>query len=201
MKVLQALYGGLGGHASVALSLVRADDDHRFRHHLLFHGIERTRPEYLDAARNVGATCSDVPKRPGIDVDSWMRALGAIETCNDMHFRSWLFAIAHNVLTDLHRSRHPEHHLDDAFNVPGREPSPEEAALARETEQTVSTLLAQLAPDQRSVLELRLAGLTSKEIGSVLNKHPNAVDQAQFRAMQRLRSLVAAGQPFLEGLR
>ena len=169
------------------------------------HDREAFAPLYLAYFDRVHAYCYRRLGNPEEAADAtstiFSRALGALQGCNESTFRSWLFAIAHNVLTDLYRSRHPEHRLDDALAVPGREPSPEEAALAQETRHTVSTLLAQLAPDQRSVLELRLAGLTSREIGVILNKHPNAVDQAQFRAMQRLRSLVANGQPFLEGLR
>jgi DNA-directed RNA polymerase specialized sigma24 family protein len=44
------------------------------------------------------------------------------------------------------------------------------------------------------VMELRLAGLTSREIGEVLGKLPNAVDQAQFRAMTRLKLLAGIGE-------
>jgi RNA polymerase sigma factor (sigma-70 family) len=65
----------------------------------------------------------------------------------------------------------------------------------------VAALLARLPSDQRHVLELRLAGLSSKEIGTILGKNSNAIDQAQYRAVQRLRQLTGTADPAMEGLR
>jgi RNA polymerase sigma-70 factor (ECF subfamily) len=119
------------------------------------------------------------------------RALAALASCREETFRPWLFSIAHNVLTDLYRARRPARPLDDALEIPDREPSPEEAAISAEARMMVGELLGELPAEQRHVLELRLAGLTSKEIGVVLGKRANAVDQMQFRAMGRLRALTA----------
>src|SRR5688572_21893459 len=66
------------------------------------------------------------------------RALAALPSCRDDGFRSWLFAIAHNVLIDLYRSRQEANPLDAALAVHDRAPLPEEAAIARETTRTVS---------------------------------------------------------------
>jgi RNA polymerase sigma-70 factor (ECF subfamily) len=129
------------------------------------------------------------------------RALASLASCREDSFRSWLFAIAHNVLVDLYRTRRRTDPLEGAMEIHDRDPSPEDAAIAGERTRTVGALLAQLAPDQRRVLELRLAGLTSKEIGTVLGKHPNAIDQLQYRAVQRLRSLTGTAGALLEGLR
>lgn len=118
------------------------------------------------------------------------RALASLGACRGDAFRSWLFAIAHNVLADAYRARRFERDLDDALDLPDRSPGPEDEALAAETRSTITCLLAELPPEQRSVIEFRLAGLSSKEIGEVLGKRANAVDQLQFRAMSRLRSLV-----------
>lgn len=127
------------------------------------------------------------------------RALVALPTCREETFRAWLFTIAHNVLTDIYRAKRPSAPLDAASDVPDRSPSPEDAVVAAETRLTVHTLLANLIPDQRQILELRLAGLTSKEIAVVLGRSPNAVDQAQFRAVSRLRRLFAAEQDVVGG--
>jgi RNA polymerase sigma-70 factor (ECF subfamily) len=122
------------------------------------------------------------------------RALASLSSCREEAFRSWLFAIAHNVLIDEYRGRRPSGSLDEASEVIDRGPGPEEIAIEGETKRTVSDLLSALSDDQRQVLELRLAGLTSKEIGQVLDRHPNAVDQLQFRAMTRLRQLSSRGE-------
>lgn len=123
------------------------------------------------------------------------RALAALHSCREESFRSWLFAIAHNAVTDQYRTRRNERPLEDALDFPDRGPSPEDAAIATEARATVARLLLSLSDDQRQVIELRLAGLTSKEIGLVLGKGANAIDQLQFRAMTRLRAELEPAQP------
>jgi RNA polymerase sigma-70 factor (ECF subfamily) len=102
-------------------------------------------------------------------------------------FRSWLFAVSHNVLVDFERARRPQQELDGADLIADPDPGPEDAALATESRREVQLLLASVPPDQRRVLELRLAGLTTAEIAQALGMTPNAVRVSQFRAMTRLR--------------
>ncbi|MFN8590311.1 MAG: sigma-70 family RNA polymerase sigma factor [Thermomicrobiales bacterium] len=103
-------------------------------------------------------------------------------------FRSWLFTIAHNVIVDDLRSRRPTSSLETAAHVAARDPSPEDVALSEEAGRTVRALLAALPPDQRQILELRLAGLTGPEIAAVLGRTLGAVKIAQVRAFARLRA-------------
>lgn len=105
-------------------------------------------------------------------------------------FRSWLFAIAHNVIADDLRSRRLVAPMEAAAHIVATEPSPEEAALTREIGSTVQALLALLPPEQRQILELRLAGLTGPEIAAVLGRSLSAVKIAQVRAFARLRPMV-----------
>jgi RNA polymerase sigma-70 factor (ECF subfamily) len=107
-------------------------------------------------------------------------------------FRSWLFAIAHNVVADAYRARHLDASLDVAAGVVDDGPTPEETALSTEQQGSVTALLAELVPDQRRVLELRFAGLTSAEIARVLGRNEGAVRAVQFRAVARLRTLLHA---------
>lgn len=129
------------------------------------------------------------------------RAIESIATCREHSFRSWLFAIAHNALADLHKGRRHEHPIDAIPDLRDRGPTPEDEAIASESFRSVAALMFRLPDDQRHVLELRLAGLSSKEIGAVLGKQSNAVDQAQYRAVQRLRALTGAADTMREGLR
>ncbi len=55
----------------------------------------------------------------------------------------------------------------------------------------VLALLAQLNPDQRDLLQLRLVGLNDKEIASVLNRSHDAIRKEQSRTIKTLRGLVA----------
>ena len=68
---------------------------------------------------------------------------------------------------------------------------PEAAALAAEAGASVLDLLPQLPDDQRRVLELRLAGLKGPEIARALGRSHGSIRVAQYRAIARLRSLLA----------
>lgn len=106
-------------------------------------------------------------------------------------FRSWLFAIAHNVVANQHRTttRHPIAPLSAATVLLDGHPSPEESTLATEDANTIQSLLAQLPGDQRQVVELRLAGLTDQEIAHVLGRSHGAIRTAHYRAVHQLRAL------------
>jgi RNA polymerase sigma-70 factor (ECF subfamily) len=115
-------------------------------------------------------------------------------------FRSWLFAIAHNVIADDLRARRPVAPMAAAALVAASGPTPEEVVLTDEAGCTVQALLAQLPPDQRQILELRLTGLTGPEIAEALGRSLGAVKIAQVRAFARLRAtLDPASSPAGEG--
>jgi RNA polymerase sigma-70 factor, ECF subfamily len=102
-------------------------------------------------------------------------------------FRSWLFTIAHHVITDDLRARRVVAELEVAAEVPDREPTPEQVVMAAEATSSVVRLLAHLPTGQRRVVELRLAGLTGREVAAVLGCSLPSVKIAQVRAYTRLR--------------
>ncbi len=110
-------------------------------------------------------------------------------------FRSWLFTIAHNVVIDAGRARRPELNVDLALTVVAPGLDPEALALEAEDRETVRGLLAGVPPDQRRVLELRLAGLTTAEIAQALGRSPGAVRAIQFRAAAGLRARLGGTPP------
>jgi RNA polymerase sigma-70 factor (ECF subfamily) len=119
------------------------------------------------------------------------KALATLSSQRDESaLRSWLFAIAHNVVVDHYRARRQTLRLAAAADVVDPAPSPESLSLDRDT---IRSLLDRLTADQARILELRLAGLTGPEIAAVLGKSPAAVKVAQFRAYARLRELI--GEP------
>jgi RNA polymerase sigma factor (sigma-70 family) len=107
-------------------------------------------------------------------------------------FRSWLFTIAHHEVANRKRGyvRHPQASLVAAAEISAPGPSLEELAVTADDHQRVLALLSQLSIDQRQVVELRFAGLTDIEIGSVLGRNPGAVRAVQARAVVRLRELL-----------
>ena len=67
--------------------------------------------------------------------------------------------------------------------------TPEEAAIAADDHRVLHSLLAQLKPDQRDLLELRLVGLNDAQIARVLGRSHDAVRKEQSRTISTLRSL------------
>ncbi len=120
----------------------------------------------------------------------FIKAIGSIHTCDAHRFRSWLFAIAHNVLVDEYRSTRMQTSLDNALDIASAGPSPEDEVLNMEARRSVVELLAHLTPDQRQIVELRLAGLNGNEIADVLGRTRGAIDTAQSRAIARLRDVL-----------
>jgi len=105
-------------------------------------------------------------------------------------FRSWLFAIAHNVVVDSHRhrQRRPTGAMPD--DPPDGDPGPEERAVHGDELTRLVAMLEHLPHQHRQIIELRLAGLTSAEIASTLSMSRAAVKSAQTRAYARLRDLL-----------
>jgi RNA polymerase sigma-70 factor, ECF subfamily len=107
-------------------------------------------------------------------------------------FRCWLFTIARNVISNRRRNhaRHPWQSLDAAESIRDQSATPEEAAIAADNHRVLHSLLAQLKPDQRDLLELRLVGLNDAQIARVLGRSHDAVRKEQSRTISTLRSIV-----------
>ncbi|MCO5221408.1 MAG: sigma-70 family RNA polymerase sigma factor [Thermomicrobiales bacterium] len=117
----------------------------------------------------------------------FVQALAALPGYRAGTFRAWLYAIARNVVTDLHRAR-PVDSLDERMAT--ADPTPDEVFFALDREIDLRALLARLTPEQRDVVELRLAGLNGPEIAHALDRSPGAVRALQFRAYQQLRTML-----------
>jgi RNA polymerase sigma-70 factor, ECF subfamily len=123
----------------------------------------------------------------------FIKALAALPRYRAGSFRSWLFSIAHNTVVDGLRSTRHDAPFDPAFDPVDPAPGPEELALAGDAGRQVRSLLGRLSTDQRHVVELRLAGLTDREIAAALGRNLPAVRMLQTRAVARLRTLMGQG--------
>ena len=121
------------------------------------------------------------------------KALAALPRYRAGSFRSWLFSIAHNTVVDGLRATRPDTALDALFEPVDPAPGPEELAVAADAGRQVRALLVRLSNDQRHVVELRLAGLTDREIADALGRNLPAVRMLQTRAVARLRTLLGPG--------
>jgi RNA polymerase sigma-70 factor, ECF subfamily len=103
-------------------------------------------------------------------------------------FRSWLFTIAHHEIANRYRYRvrHPAGPLEAAEQTIRPDAPLEQAETADAIAQVVA-LVRELPDRPREVVELRLAGMTDREIAGVLGISGQAVRQAQSRAVAQLR--------------
>lgn len=115
-------------------------------------------------------------------------------TGNEAAFRSWLFTIAHRRIQDGRRmaARRP---LSESFdsNVHSTDTSgADHVALQQLATERVTALCAQLAPEQRDVLLLRLvAGFTIDEIAGVLGKSRGGTKALQRRGVLALQKIMS----------
>lgn len=121
------------------------------------------------------------------------KALEGLPSLRTPNFRSWLFGIAHHVVADSYRRSRGDIGLEAAADVPSAGHLDEIAQLGMDLD-ALHQALDVLSADQRQVVELRLGGLTGPEIRQALGRSRSWVDTTQFRAIQKLRAVMAPEQ-------
>jgi len=173
--------------------LAAAQADAPWAYRRLFAWLGRPVAGYL---RGQGADDPD-----GLANDVFLRAFTNLAGFQggEERFRSWIFTIAHHVLIDDRRraARRPPRAGWPVTERPGAA-STEGDALARLGTRQVEELLAELTPDQRDVLLLRIvADLTVEQVAETLGKAPGAIKALQRRGLatlrRRLEGTAAAG--------
>lgn len=107
-------------------------------------------------------------------------------------FLAWLYTIARNAVTDRMRRARPTVDLEDAFGVADQSPTVQEHVEARDRATALRRAMTKLTTDQQEVLLLRfMENYSSQEVARVLGKNEGAVRALQFRALGRLRKLLA----------
>jgi RNA polymerase sigma-70 factor, ECF subfamily len=118
----------------------------------------------------------------------FVRALEAFDRYQETgRARAWLFTIAHHVVANevARRGAIP---LAEEFDLPDPAASPETLALAAFDRHALRAAIERLPADQRRAIELRIAGLTGREIAAELGRSVDAVKMLQHRAIERLRA-------------
>jgi RNA polymerase sigma-70 factor (ECF subfamily) len=136
------------------------------------------------ARRFVGPDAEDVAQ----DV---FAALARNRPADAAHARAWLHrATVHRAIAALRSSRRRDAREKRSAALDAVAPLVPEPALsleAHERAEAVRAALGRLAPRSASVLALRAAGLSYKEIATVLRATPNAVGTLLVRAEAALR--------------
>lgn len=116
---------------------------------------------------------------------------------DEANFRAFLFTIAHRRVMDEFRARSRRGVSVSWSEERDRRTvgSAEDAAMEAATTSDVRRLLAELSPDQRDVLELRILGdLTVEQAAAVLGKRVGAVKALQRRGLAALRRNLGPGR-------
>lgn len=115
-------------------------------------------------------------------------------------FDTWLYRITTNAAMDLmrKRQRHDSRRADlettdcEERPLPAHGPDPERASRGRQIGEQIAGALDLLTPAERAAVTLRhVEGLSIREIGDVLGLQGNAVKNAIFRGVHKLRQELA----------
>ncbi|MBC8167972.1 MAG: sigma-70 family RNA polymerase sigma factor [Bryobacteraceae bacterium] len=102
--------------------------------------------------------------------------------------RGWVFRVAHNVALKMRAKEREYSVIDDASERmadPGE--NPEGRAMDNQRQSRIQAALAELSPQQRQCLELRVAGLRYREIAETIGVGTSTVNEFLRRAISRLR--------------
>ena len=115
-------------------------------------------------------------------------------------FETWLYRVASNAALDVvrRRQRHQDRQapLESAAGVPlslaGAAPNPERLTHGKQVGGQIAAAMKRLTPSERAAFTLRhLQGLSIGEIGEALGLRSNAVKNAIFRAVKKMRQDLA----------
>ena len=145
---------------------------------------------YQDVYRYLYSLTRDAALSEDLTSETFLEAVTALAGFRGRSdVRTWLFTIARRrwaaYLKKQKRSLETEA-LSLLLESPL--PGPEEQALATELTGRIAALLAREPPRTRTVVELRLAGLSFYEIGQKTGISENSARVIFFRARQRLKS-------------
>jgi RNA polymerase sigma-70 factor (ECF subfamily) len=108
-------------------------------------------------------------------------------------FRAWLMRIARNAAIDASRRSHRTEPIEASDMSGLAQAGPEGSVLAAERSQELRRAVAALPEAQRDAVVLRYAaGLTAREIGSVIGKSEAATQKLLTRALARLKETYRA---------
>ncbi len=120
----------------------------------------------------------------------FLKALGGLTSYHGGCFAAWLFRIAHNVVVTAYRQHRPHQPLEAGDDAIDPALGPDDWAFWRAERDELYEAIERLPNDQRTVLELQLAGWTGSQIADVLGKSVPAVKMLRYRAVERLRDVL-----------
>lgn len=120
---------------------------------------------------------------------TFTRALKGLQGYRGGSVPAWLFRIAHNAVANHLRGRQIQVSIEDAeLDFASDAQTPIDRLIQHEETEYLRELVDQLPDEQKNLLILKMVGgLTSKEIGAVVNKSAGAVRIELHRIIKTLR--------------
>lgn len=135
-------------------------------------------------------------------IKAW-RSIGQYQF--EASFSTWLFRLTSNVCIDFLRrkKRRQETSLTESYDdsdegaelsLSDSQPLPEQQAITNETKRELAQAMAQLAPDHREILQLRvIEDLPYEQIADILGVRVGTVKSRLARARLSLRKILKTG--------
>jgi len=123
----------------------------------------------------------------------FLKALQSLKSYREqgIPMQGWLFRIAHNLTVDYLRKMNKRRTVPIDSVVLTDDNDPADTAEKNIEFERVTQAMKQLTTEQKEVINLRFfGGLTSKEVGDILNKSDGAVREMQRAAMEKLRGIM-----------
>ncbi len=123
----------------------------------------------------------------------FLKALQSLKSYREqgIPMQGWLFRIAHNLTVDYFRKMDKRRTIPiDSVILPD-DNDPADIAEKNIEFERVTQAMKHLTAAQREIINLRFfGGLTSREVGDILDKNEGAVREMQRAAMEKLRGIM-----------
>lgn len=146
----------------------------------------------------------DAAQAEDLTGEVFLRLLQALGTRRAPRERidAWLYRVAHNLAMDWFRQRRKHGNLSlherpdelerEELSGVRQEELPWQVLVKNQEEEQLRTALHRLTPEQQQVLLLRFGeGLKPAEVGALMGKSEGAIKVLQYRAVKRLKKLLA----------
>jgi RNA polymerase sigma-70 factor (ECF subfamily) len=149
---------------------------------------------YQQVYRYISFRISDHQTTEDLASEVFIRFLGAIRDRNapPNTIRGWLLGAAQNVVKEQYRKQRQMNWTELDETVASRDGTPEQRLDDRLGKDELREALAELTPEQQSVLGLRFGfGLPIKDVAETVNKSEGSVKMLQARAIAALTRRLA----------
>ena len=163
----------------------------------------------LEHQKNVYNLCYRMAGNPDYAMDLSQETFLRAWRCLDQYqfasaFSTWLYRLCSNICIDFLRRRRRQQTVpltfedadgeEQTYAVPDAQPLPEEQVELKLTRETLAAAMAQLLPEHRAVLQLRVVNeMSYEQIADVLDIQIGTVKSRLSRARNQLKKILERG--------